>query len=187
MPARRTATADTANRRTSTRQRRAAGERARAAGQRTRDADLPVGEDEDLAADEEEDLPTGEEDDRPAVEEDLPVGEDADVPAEEEEEEEEDAPARGNARRLSAAAAAQAGKQGLLELIGKRAEGITAVEPVDDGWRVAVEVLEDQRVPSSADLLALYEVELDPEGNLVSYRRTRRYARGRGDDGGDRR
>jgi hypothetical protein len=183
MPARRTATADTANRRTSTRQRRAAGERTRAAGQRTRDADLPIGEDEDLAADEEEDLPTGEEDDRPAVEEDLPVGEDADVPADEE----EDAPARGNAHRLPAAAAAQAGKQGLLELIGKRAEGITAVEPVDDGWRVAVEVLEDQRVPSSADLLALYEVELDPEGNLVSYRRTRRYARGRGDDGGDRR
>jgi hypothetical protein len=183
MPARRTATADTANRRTSTRQRRAAGERTRAAGQRTRDADLPVGEDEDLAADEEEDLPTGKEDDRPAVEEDLPVGEDADVPADEE----EDAPARGNAHRLPAAAAAQAGKQGLLELIGKRAEGITAVEPFDDGWRVAVEVLEDQRVPSSADLLALYEVELDPEGNLVSYRRTRRYARGRGDDGGDRR
>lgn len=90
------------------------------------------------------------------------------------------------ARRISAAQAAQAGRRGLLELIGKRAEGVTAVEPTDDGWVVGVEVLEDQRVPSSADLLAMYEVTLDQEGNLMSYRRTRRYSRGRGDSDGGR-
>ena len=119
----------------------------------------------------------------------LPYDEEEDLSDEEDDEEEddeEDVPAGKNAHRMSAAAAAQAGKRGLLELIGKQIEGITAVEPTGDGWRVGIEVLEDSHVPSSADLLALYEVELDQEENLVSYRRTRRYPRGRGDSEGGR-
>lgn len=56
--------------------------------------------------------------------------------------------------------------------------GVTSVAPVDDGWLVEVEVLEERRIPSSSDLLALYEVELDLDGELLAYRRTRRYPRG---------
>ena len=37
---------------------------------------------------------------------------------------------------------------------------------------------------SSADLLAIYETELDMSGEMLSYRRVRRYARGRGDSEG---
>jgi hypothetical protein len=44
-----------------------------------------------------------------------------------------------------------------------------------------VEVVEQPRIP--ADLLALYEVELDWDGELVAYRRTGQYARGGADDG----
>jgi hypothetical protein len=97
-------------------------------------------------------------------------------------------PASGRRNRdggMSAAQAARAGLRGLAELIGKRPEGITAVEPTDDGWRVGVEVVEDRRVPSTADILAIYEARLDADGTLVSYRRVRRYPRGRGDDGGE--
>jgi hypothetical protein len=82
---------------------------------------------------------------------------------------------------VTAAQAAQAGLRSLVELIGKKPEGVTALEPTDDGWLVGVEVIEDQRVPSSADILAVYEAELDPGGDLISYRRTARYPRGRGD------
>lgn len=71
----------------------------------------------------------------------------------------------------------------LADLTGKRPEGIVGVEPGDDGWLVSVEVVEDRRVPSSTDLLASYEVELDLGGELLAYRRVRRYARGRGDNG----
>jgi len=39
-------------------------------------------------------------------------------------------------------------------------------------------------VPSSTDVLAIYEIELDMDGELMSYRRVRRYSRGRGDDEG---
>jgi Gas vesicle synthesis protein GvpO len=48
----------------------------------------------------------------------------------------------------------------------------------EDGWIVEVEIVEDRRIPSSADMLALYEIELDADGELLAYRRTRRYRRG---------
>jgi hypothetical protein len=71
----------------------------------------------------------------------------------------------------------------IADLTAKETEGITLVEPVEGGWVVNVEVVEDRRVPSSGDILALYEAEMDVEGNLLSYRRIRRYRRGKGDYG----
>ena len=84
-------------------------------------------------------------------------------------------------RRMSAATAAKAGRQYMAELLGKKVEGTTSVEPADDGWLVGVEVVESERIPSTADILGLYEVEIDMEGDLVAYRRLRRYGRGRSD------
>ncbi len=84
----------------------------------------------------------------------------------------------------TAAAAAQAALDHLSDLIGKQAEGVVAVEPDQDGWRVSVEVVEDRRIPSSADVLAIYEAVIDTAGDLTSYRRTSRYSRGQGDPGG---
>lgn len=78
--------------------------------------------------------------------------------------------------------AAEAGRQALrqiAELTGKEAEGVSGVEPLDDGWLVTVETLDDRRIPSTTDLLSSYETELGLDGELVSYRRIRRYARGR--------
>ena len=46
------------------------------------------------------------------------------------------------------------------------------------GWRVAVEVLELERIPSTTDVMATYEVRLDDEGELQGYRRVHRYLRG---------
>jgi len=75
-------------------------------------------------------------------------------------------------------------KQQLAELVSKPLEGVTQVQPDGDTWTVGVEVVEDRRVPSSADVLALYEIDIDKSGDVLSYRRLRRYARGRGDEGG---
>jgi Gas vesicle synthesis protein GvpO len=82
---------------------------------------------------------------------------------------------------LTAAEAGRYALQQIVDLTGKDPEGVTAVEPTEDGWLVTVEVIEDRRIPSSTDLLAAYEAELGPDGDLVSYRRVRRYARGWGD------
>jgi hypothetical protein len=91
---------------------------------------------------------------------------------------------RGSRRRsrLTAAKAGQAALRQIAELTGKRPEGVTGVEPGEDGWVVGVEVVEDRRIPSSTDILAIYETEIDMDGDLMSYRRIRRYPRGRGDD-----
>ncbi|MEE2033523.1 gas vesicle protein GvpO [Rhodococcus chondri] len=84
---------------------------------------------------------------------------------------------------ISAAEAAATAIAHLEDLTSKEAQGATSVEPTDAGWVVEVEVLEDRRIPSSADMLATYEVEIDMGGNLLAYRRTRRYGRGSTDVG----
>jgi hypothetical protein len=82
--------------------------------------------------------------------------------------------------RLGAAEAAQAGLKQLADLIGKEATGVTSVASAEDGWRIGVEVVEDRRVPSSTDMLALYELQLGEDGTLLGYDRKRRYTRGSG-------
>ena len=90
--------------------------------------------------------------------------------------------AAGQEDGLPAAAAAEAGLRQIAALTGKPLEGVTGVEPTEDGWLVSVEVLEDHRVPSSGDILALYEAELDADGALLAYRRARRYSRNHATD-----
>jgi len=84
--------------------------------------------------------------------------------------------------QLSAAKAGQYGLRQIADLTGKDPEGITGVEPTEDGWVVTIDVVEDHRIPSSSDLLSTYETEIGPDGELIAYRRVRRYTRGRGDD-----
>lgn len=69
----------------------------------------------------------------------------------------------------------------LTELTGMTAETVSSFERLEDGWTLVVEVLELARVPDTMSLLASYEVELDPYGELTGYRRVRRYERGRAD------
>lgn len=96
--------------------------------------------------------------------------------------EREDEPRRR--RTLNAASAGRLGLRYIADLTAKDAEGVTLVEPVEDGWVIGVEVVEDRRIPSSSDMLSIYEVQVDDEGNLLSYRRTRSYRRGTGAFGG---
>jgi len=84
---------------------------------------------------------------------------------------------------LPAPEIAEIATRDIAQLTGKKPLGATSVMPTDDGWTVEVEVVEDRRIPSSTDMLAMYEVVLDLDGELLSYRRTRRYIRGVGDSG----
>jgi hypothetical protein len=89
-----------------------------------------------------------------------------------------DAPrAEAPKRKSGPAIAAEASRQ-LLELTGRGAEGVTGLERTDDGWKVHVEVVEVRRIPDTTDVLALYEVDVDTDGELNGYRRLRRYSRG---------
>jgi hypothetical protein len=72
----------------------------------------------------------------------------------------------------------------IMQMTGRNPLGATSVMPTDDGWTVEVEVVENRRIPSSTDMLALYEVVLDLDGELLAYHRTRRYGRGACDSTG---
>jgi hypothetical protein len=82
---------------------------------------------------------------------------------------------------LSPREAARSAARHVTALTGKELCGVVSLERSDDGWLVGVELVEDHRIPSSSDVLGLYLAEVDADGGLLSYRRSRRYARGRGD------
>lgn len=90
-------------------------------------------------------------------------------------------PARRGGKDMTAGEAAKAALREIADLTAKQPEGVTEVERTEDGWTVGIELIEDQRIPSSSDILAIYETTIDADGELLSYRRVRRYARGRGD------
>ncbi|MEW1778771.1 gas vesicle protein [Streptomyces sp. NPDC086777] len=69
----------------------------------------------------------------------------------------------------------------LAELTGMAAESVSSFEQTEDGWALEIEVLELSRVPDTMSLMASYQVELDPQGQLTGYRRVSRYERGRAD------
>ena len=97
-----------------------------------------------------------------------------------EEDSQEEAPRRRSAPRASApkrATASQAASSAAA-LAGREAEGVTGLERTEDGWTVKVEVVEVRRIPDTTDVLALYDVDVDSDGDLLGYRRVRRYTRG---------
>ena len=90
-----------------------------------------------------------------------------------------EAPEIANGRRaVPAAVAARRAAQQVAEFTGRTPECVISIDRADGGWKVGVEVVEIRRIPNTQDLLAIYEVCVDGRGELRSYRRTRRYARG---------
>jgi hypothetical protein len=89
--------------------------------------------------------------------------------------------ARGAVKRPSPMEVLRDARTQLAELTGMSAETVSSFEQTDDGWSLEVEVLELARVPDTMSLMASYQVDLDPEGQLTGYRRVRRYERGRAD------
>jgi Gas vesicle synthesis protein GvpO len=106
-----------------------------------------------------------------------------DEPDEDGSDDSDGADAEPGAPGLSAPLAARAGLEQIVELTGRQPCGVTSLERVDDGWLVGVEVVEDRRIPSSSDILALYIAQINGDGSLEGYHRARRYQRGRGDSG----
>jgi Gas vesicle synthesis protein GvpO len=72
--------------------------------------------------------------------------------------------------------------QSFGDLTSLPVESISRVERADDGWQVNFEVVEVERVPRLTDLLASYEVDVDRSGNLLAWRRMRRYVRKQQED-----
>jgi hypothetical protein len=85
--------------------------------------------------------------------------------------------------RLSARDLARVAKESVEELTGYPPESVSGLEHEGETWRVAVDVCELERIPSTTDVIATYVVELDDSGELLGYRRTRRFSRGAAEEG----
>ncbi|GGT31528.1 hypothetical protein GCM10010271_39320 [Streptomyces kurssanovii] len=85
----------------------------------------------------------------------------------------------GRRPKIKAASVMRSAADQLAELLGRPPESVSALRHTEDGgWEADVEVLEVERIPDTTSVLASYRVTLDDEGDLVEYRRTRRYTRG---------
>jgi hypothetical protein len=85
--------------------------------------------------------------------------------------------------RLSASELGQAALTTVAELTGYEPEAVTALEWDGEFWRVTVDALELPRIPSTTDVLGSYVVQLDEQGTLRGYKRTRRFQRGQPSEG----
>lgn len=90
---------------------------------------------------------------------------------------------QGGAKKLSAMKVARAAASQLAELTGRAPETVIGIERSEEGWVVELEVVESRRIPDSTDILATYRVQVDEDGELMSYHRAQRYVRGKGGNG----
>jgi hypothetical protein len=92
---------------------------------------------------------------------------------------------KGSARRngMSGREAIERVRRDLPQLLGRPIEAVLGLEREDDSrWKVTVQVVELSRIPSTTDVLGSYEVTLDEQGEVVGYRRNRRYNRNQTDE-----
>jgi hypothetical protein len=84
---------------------------------------------------------------------------------------------------ISAREMTHAALDALEDLTGHTPEAATGLMWDGDSWLVTVDVLELSRIPETTDLLATYVVQLDGDGNLSGYKRTKRFQRSQADEG----
>jgi hypothetical protein len=68
-------------------------------------------------------------------------------------------------------------KRQMAVITGLPPETISRFDRADEGWTLAIDMLEHRSVPRTQDLLASFEVMLDPEGHVTCWRRTGRFKR----------
>lgn len=83
----------------------------------------------------------------------------------------------GRGRRISGTKAVQQARAHLLALTGHDCESVSALQRTHHGWTVQMETVELERIPRTTDIMASYLVELDEQGDLMSYERVQRYYR----------
>ena len=69
--------------------------------------------------------------------------------------------------------------RGHIATMGKKSdEGVTNLSKREDGWTVSIEVVERKGIPDTMDILGLYEMILNDEGDLTSLERKKLRKRG---------
>ena len=69
-------------------------------------------------------------------------------------------------------------QQEFVRLGKKPADGVTGLSKTGEGWAVLLEALERKAIPDTMDILGLYELHLDNDGNLLDLARKKLRKRG---------
>jgi hypothetical protein len=76
-------------------------------------------------------------------------------------------------------------REQLEDLTGRRVSSVLGFESDgDSGWDMTLEVFELERIPETTSIMGCYRLKLDEDGDVVEYRRLRRYNRSRPDEDG---
>jgi hypothetical protein len=79
---------------------------------------------------------------------------------------------------MNANEVAEKARQEFVRLGKKPADGVTGLSKTEEGWSVLLEALERKAIPDTMDVLGLYELHLDNEGNLLGLDRKKLRKRG---------
>lgn len=60
----------------------------------------------------------------------------------------------------------------LSNLTGLEISSTVGAGKEDYGWLITMEVIEKHSIPDGMDILAKYETQLDPDGNMLNFKRT---------------
>lgn len=69
-------------------------------------------------------------------------------------------------------------KSQLAEVTGLKPETVTGAFKDEQGWHIALDMLEMSRIPTATDVLGDYEVLLDDSGSMLRFERKRTRLRG---------
>jgi hypothetical protein len=84
--------------------------------------------------------------------------------------------------RMSAKELTTVAKEAVADLTGFPPESVSGFQQDGERWLVLVDVCELERIPSTTDVMATYEVQIDGQGEVVGYQRKRRFVRSQAEE-----
>jgi hypothetical protein len=89
----------------------------------------------------------------------------------------------GQQRRPKLRDVVRSAREQIEDLTGRRVSSVLGVErDGDEGWEMMLEVFELERIPETTSIMGAYRLRLDEDGDVVDYRRVRRYNRSQPDE-----
>jgi hypothetical protein len=68
-------------------------------------------------------------------------------------------------------------KRQMAAITGLPPDTVARLDRAEDGWAVAIDMLEHRAIPRTHDLIAAFEVTLDEGGRVLRWKRTGRFQR----------